>query len=100
MTALTELTIVEARAGLAQGSFSAKELAEAHVRAVEVARPLNAFISETPERALAMAAASDARLQRGEADFIDTQRPLHGVALDPRDQVLATNDEARLRAAE
>ena len=71
MTALTELTIAEARAGLAQGRFSAKELAEAHVRAVEAARPLNAFISETPERAIAMASASDARIKSREAGLLE-----------------------------
>ena len=71
MTALTELTIAEARAGLAQGSFSAKELAEAHVRAVEAARPLNAFISETPERAIAMARTSDARIKSREAGLLE-----------------------------
>ena len=36
-----------------------KELAEAHIEAIEAARALNAFITETPERALAMAAESD-----------------------------------------
>ena len=71
MTALTELTIAEARAGLAQGSFSAKELAEAHVRAVEAARPLNAFISETPERAIAMVRTSDARIKSREAGLLE-----------------------------
>ncbi len=71
MTALTELTIAGARDGLAKGTFSARELAEAHVRALEAVRPLNAFISETPEQALAMAAASDARLKRGEGGLME-----------------------------
>jgi len=65
MTALTHLTIAEARAGLAAKKFSARELAEAHVKAVEAARPLNAFLTETPDRALAMADASDVRLAKG-----------------------------------
>ena len=67
MTALTDLTIASAREGLKTGSFSAKELTEAHIKAVEAARPLNAFITETPERALEMAAQCDARIKRGEA---------------------------------
>ena len=62
MTELTELTIAEARDGLAKKSFSADELARAHVDAIEAANDaLNAFILKTPERALEMAAASDER---------------------------------------
>jgi aspartyl-tRNA(Asn)/glutamyl-tRNA(Gln) amidotransferase subunit A len=76
---LTDLTMAEARDGLAARKFSARELAEAHVSAVEAARPLNAFVSETPEKALAMAAESDARLARGDA------RPLEGLPLAIKD---------------
>ncbi|HEY7610539.1 MAG TPA: Asp-tRNA(Asn)/Glu-tRNA(Gln) amidotransferase subunit GatA [Alphaproteobacteria bacterium] len=71
MAALTHLSIADARAGLAARKFSARELAEAHIKAVEEARPLNAFITETPERALAMAKASDARLAKGEAGLLE-----------------------------
>jgi aspartyl-tRNA(Asn)/glutamyl-tRNA(Gln) amidotransferase subunit A len=71
MTALTHLTIAEARAGLAARKFSARELAAAHVKAVEAIRPLNAFLTETPEQALAMAAASDQRLAKGEAGWLE-----------------------------
>ena len=38
---------------------------------METARPLNAFITETPERALDMAAAADERLGRGEGRALD-----------------------------
>ncbi|MGP0061834.1 MAG: Asp-tRNA(Asn)/Glu-tRNA(Gln) amidotransferase subunit GatA [Beijerinckiaceae bacterium] len=79
MTDLTDLSLAEACSGLASKKFSAVELATAHVEAVEKARPLNAFIVETPEQALAMAAQSDARLARGEA------RPLEGVPLAIKD---------------
>ena len=71
MTALTHLTIAEARAGLAARQFSARELAEAHLKAIEEVRPLNAYLTETPERALAMAKASDARLAKGEAGWLE-----------------------------
>ena len=56
---LTKLTIAEAREGLRARKFSAAELAEAHNAEVAAAKPLNAFITETPEAALKMAAAAD-----------------------------------------
>ena len=56
MSRLTELTIAEARTGLGAKQFSARELAEAYIAAMERARPLNAYITETPEIALDMAA--------------------------------------------
>ena len=67
MAAFTDLTVTDAREGLAKKEFSSRELTEAHIAAVEAARDLNAFILETPERALADASASDARRARGEA---------------------------------
>ena len=71
MTALTELTITAAREGLDKREFSARELAQAHIKAVESARSLNAFLVETPEQALAMAEASDQRLRRGEGGLLE-----------------------------
>ena len=68
---LTKLTIAEARDLLDKGELSAKELTDAHTAAVEAARPLNAFITETPEQAQAMAAASDARRAKGEAGVLE-----------------------------
>src|SRR5258708_27903530 len=78
-TALTDLALAAARDGLARKTFSARELAEAHVAAVAAARPLNAFITETPEQALAMAAEADARLASGDA------RPLEGLPVAVKD---------------
>ncbi len=69
--ALTGLTIAGARDRLAGGEISARELAEAHIGAMEQARGLNAFIAETPERAIADADASDARRRRGEAGALE-----------------------------
>ncbi len=71
MTVLTDLTLAEARDGLAKRSFSSRELTEAHLKAMEGARALNAFITETPDRALTMAASADARLAKGEAGLIE-----------------------------
>jgi len=79
MTQLTNLTIAEARDGLRAKAFSAAELAQAHIDAVEKARALNAFVRETPERAQAMAKVSDEKLATGEA------RPLEGIPLGIKD---------------
>jgi aspartyl-tRNA(Asn)/glutamyl-tRNA(Gln) amidotransferase subunit A len=76
---LTALSIAEARDGLKARKFSARELAGAYNTAVEKIKPLNAFITTTPERALEMAAASDARLASGEA------LPLDGIPLAIKD---------------
>ena len=61
MGELTTLTLKAALDGLAAKSFSSVELTRAHVEAVEAARALNAYVLETPEQALEMARASDAR---------------------------------------
>ena len=79
MTDLTALTLAEARDGLAKKSFSAVELADAHTAAMEKARALNAFVLETPERAAAMAKASDARIAAGKAG------PLEGIPIAVKD---------------
>ena len=71
MAGLADLTLAEARDGLRNRDFSALELAEAEITAVEAARGLNAFITETPERALAQAQQSDARLAKGEGLALD-----------------------------
>ena len=71
MAGLADLTLAEARDGLRNKDFSALELAEAEITAVEAARGLNAFITETPERALAQAQRSDARLAKGEGLALD-----------------------------
>jgi aspartyl-tRNA(Asn)/glutamyl-tRNA(Gln) amidotransferase subunit A len=85
MTELTSLTLAAARDGLRNRSFSAIELAGAHLKAMEQARALNAYVLETPEAALAMAKEADARLQSGDA------RPLEGISLGIKD-LFATKD--------
>jgi len=79
MTDLTALTLTDARDRLRRREFSATELADAHLAAMEQARALNAYVLETPERARAMAQAADARLKAGDA------RPLEGLALGVKD---------------
>jgi len=79
MAALTDLTIAEARDGLRAKDFSARELAEAHVGAMAAARGLNAYLTETPERALAGADEADKRIKAGDA------RALEGVPLAIKD---------------
>ena len=71
LSQLTDLTMAEARDGLRAKQFSARELAAAHNAAVEQIAPLNAFVTTTPEQALEMAAASDARLAKGEGRALD-----------------------------
>jgi aspartyl-tRNA(Asn)/glutamyl-tRNA(Gln) amidotransferase subunit A len=65
MTDPTTLTIAELKAGYAAKRFSATEVTKAYLAAMERARALNAYVLETPEKALAMAAAADARIAAG-----------------------------------
>nr|WP_202130615.1 Asp-tRNA(Asn)/Glu-tRNA(Gln) amidotransferase subunit GatA [Methylobacterium sp. 2A] len=71
--------MAEARDALKAKRLSARELTQAHLDAMEKARVLNAFIRETPDRALAMAEDSDRKLASGEA------RPLEGIPLGIKD---------------
>jgi aspartyl-tRNA(Asn)/glutamyl-tRNA(Gln) amidotransferase subunit A len=79
MSDLTDFTLAEARDAVRAKKVSATELTTAFVKAVEDARLLNAFVTETPDKALAMAKDSDARIGRGEA------RPLEGLPLAIKD---------------
>ncbi len=79
MSKPTDLTMVEMTAALAKGALSAVELADAHLAAMDAHRSLNAYITETPDRAREMAKASDARRKSGSAG------PLEGVPLAIKD---------------
>src|SRR3954468_15539439 len=79
MTLLTSMTIAEARNGLANKSFTSLELTDAHLKAIEAARALNAFVLETPDQARAMAREADGRLAKGESG------PLGGIPLGVKD---------------
>lgn len=71
MSDLTKLTIAEALGGLEKGDFSSRELTAAHITAMTASKPLNAFITETPEQAVDAATASDARRAKGEAGKLE-----------------------------
>jgi aspartyl-tRNA(Asn)/glutamyl-tRNA(Gln) amidotransferase subunit A len=79
MTDLTGLTIAQARKGLNANEFTAVELTEAYLEAMEAARVLNAYVAETPEQAIEMAQASDKRIADGKAG------PLEGIPLGIKD---------------
>jgi aspartyl-tRNA(Asn)/glutamyl-tRNA(Gln) amidotransferase subunit A len=55
MTVLTDLGVAALRDGVRSGSFSAREVADAFIVAVIKAKPLNAFLVETPDHAIAAA---------------------------------------------
>ncbi|MBL4595490.1 MAG: Asp-tRNA(Asn)/Glu-tRNA(Gln) amidotransferase subunit GatA [Robiginitomaculum sp.] len=71
MTDFTKLSLSEAVAGLRSKQFSSRELTAAHLEAMEAARSLNAFLLETPEKALAMADAADAKLAKSEGGILE-----------------------------
>src|SRR4029079_7667307 len=79
MTDLTSMTLAEARDGLAKKSFTSLELTDAHLEAIEEARPLNAFVLETPEQARSMAREADRRIGEGHGG------PLAGIPLGIKD---------------
>jgi aspartyl-tRNA(Asn)/glutamyl-tRNA(Gln) amidotransferase subunit A len=85
MTAATELGVAAIRDGVRDGAFSAREIAEGYIGAIEAARGLNAFVVETPDHALAAADAADA------ARAADALKPLSGVPLGIKD-LFSTKD--------
>jgi len=64
---LNTLTIAEAGDRLRAGDFSALDLTEACLSAIEDAGALNAFVHNTPEQARDQARAADARIASGNA---------------------------------
>eukprot|EP00435_Cladocopium_sp_Y103_P076012 s1_g73.t1 len=79
MTELTKLTLAEAREKLAAKEITSVELTEAHLSAAKASDKLNAYVTLTPDVALEMAAASDARIAKGDAG------PLEGLPLGVKD---------------
>ncbi len=85
---LTALTLAGARDGLTQKDFTATELTQAHIERIAAAGKLNAYVLETPEKALQMAAESDKKLATGKAE---KARPLEGLPLGIKDLFCTKN---------
>ncbi|MAZ76167.1 MAG: Asp-tRNA(Asn)/Glu-tRNA(Gln) amidotransferase GatCAB subunit A, partial [Micavibrio sp.] len=68
---LTNMTMVEALKGLENKDFTSVEITQAHLDAMEGARHLNAYITETPEIALKQAAESDEKRAKGEEGLLE-----------------------------
>lgn len=71
MTELTQLTLSEARDGLGNGDFSAVELTQAHIKAMETHRDLNVFITEVPDLAIERAKEADHNRSHGQAGALE-----------------------------
>lgn len=72
-------TIAELSSALSRGDCSSVELTQATLDAIDKASALNAFITTTPEQALAQAQAADAQRAQGDAG------PLTGVPIAHKD---------------
>jgi aspartyl-tRNA(Asn)/glutamyl-tRNA(Gln) amidotransferase subunit A len=80
MTDITQLTLAQARAGLAKGDYTSVELTEAFLATIEKSNHhLNAYIAVTADIALERAKESDARIKQG------TARPLEGLPVGIKD---------------
>jgi aspartyl-tRNA(Asn)/glutamyl-tRNA(Gln) amidotransferase subunit A len=72
MTDLTSLTIAEAREKLRAKDITSVELTDAYLSAIDASNgALNAYVKVTPDRARAMARASDEKLARGEGGALE-----------------------------
>jgi aspartyl-tRNA(Asn)/glutamyl-tRNA(Gln) amidotransferase subunit A len=85
MTNLTDFTIAALRDGFVGKRFSASEVTTSYISALEAARPLNCFITETPELARAQALKADADIAAGKL------APLTGVPLGIKDLFCTEN---------
>lgn len=71
-SSLTHMTLAEARGLLLNKEITSVELTQAHLDAIEKANPhLNAYITVTPEIALAQARKADEKLQKGQHGLIE-----------------------------
>ncbi|RVU38819.1 Asp-tRNA(Asn)/Glu-tRNA(Gln) amidotransferase subunit GatA [Hwanghaeella grinnelliae] len=71
MSDMLTLTLAEARDKLRAKEITAVELTDAYLNAMEQTRDLNCYITETPEKARAMAKASDERIAAGKAGAME-----------------------------
>jgi len=88
MTELTQLSVHEMLSGLRAGDFSSTELTQAHLDRIEALEPeIHAFITLTPDQALAEAEKADQVLASGAKDL----PPLTGLPIAVKD-VLCLKD--------
>ncbi|KCZ83662.1 aspartyl/glutamyl-tRNA amidotransferase subunit A [Hyphomonas adhaerens MHS-3] len=71
MTDLTKLTLADALDGLKAKKFSSREITQDFIQTIEGSRILNAYVVETPDKALEMADKADARLAKGEGGRLE-----------------------------
>lgn len=79
MTGLLDLDLIAARDALRAREITSTELTSAYLARIDATRDLNAYITVTADKAMAMAAASDARLAAG------TGGPLEGLPIGVKD---------------
>ena len=85
-TDLTRLSLLEAAYGLQSAAFSSRELTRAHLdRIADHDQTLHAFLTLTPELALAQADAADRLLAAFRRGSQETTSPLLGVPLAVKD---------------
>lgn len=82
---LIRLSLAQARDLLRSKKISALELTKAHITQMEKIKPLNAYITETPDLALESAKQSDDRLQKGQA------RAMEGLPIGIKDLFCTKN---------
>jgi aspartyl-tRNA(Asn)/glutamyl-tRNA(Gln) amidotransferase subunit A len=79
MSDLTKLTLAAARDALKKKEVTSVELTGAYLKEMEAATALNAYVTVTADKALAMAKTADERLAKGEGEALE------GVPLGVKD---------------
>lgn len=90
MNELSQLTIVESRAGLKSKKFSSVELTTSCLDSIKAQEPtLNAFVTVLADNAIESAKLADKNLASGEWNF--DSHPLAGIPLSLKDNFLTKN---------
>ena len=71
MTKLNEYSLSAAKKALIAKEFTAKELTESCLNAIDAHQDLNAYITVTAEQAMEMAKRSDEKISKGEAGILE-----------------------------
>ena len=92
MLTLTHLTLTETLHALRKGEFSSRELVQACLRRIEKLEPqVHAFITLTPELALAQADQADTRLSTWRRNSSESLPALTGIPLAVKDILCVAN---------